>query len=45
VLRLLSLHNLHWYGEIVAGARSAIAEGRYAAWARAVTSELEAGVV
>ena len=44
VLRLLSLHNLHWYGEIVAGARGAIAEGRYAAWAREVTSELEAGV-
>jgi queuine tRNA-ribosyltransferase len=44
VLRLLSLHNLHWYGEIVAGARAAIAEGRYAAWARAVTSELEVGV-
>jgi len=44
VLRLLSLHNLHWYGEIVAGARAAIAEGRFAAWAREVTSELEAGV-
>ncbi|HEX8790423.1 MAG TPA: tRNA guanosine(34) transglycosylase Tgt [Polyangiaceae bacterium] len=44
VLRLLSLHNLHWYGEIVAGGRAAIAEGRYAAWARATTSELEAGV-
>ena len=44
VLRLLSLHNLHWYGEIVAGARAAIAEGRYAEWAREVTSELEAGV-
>ena len=44
VLRLLSLHNLHWYGEIVAGARSAITDRRYAAWAREVTSELEAGV-
>jgi queuine tRNA-ribosyltransferase len=43
-LRLLSLHNLHWYGEIVAGARAAMTERRYAAWARAVTSELEAGV-
>lgn len=43
VLRLLSLHNLHWYGEIVAGARAAIAEGRYAAWSRAVTADLEAG--
>lgn len=44
VLRLLSLHNLHWYGEIVAGGRAAIAEGRYGAWAQAITSELEAGV-
>ena len=44
-LRLLSLHNLHWYGEIVAGARAAMADRRYAAWAREVTSELEAGVV
>lgn len=42
-LRLLSLHNLHWYGEIVAGGRAAIAEGRYGAWARGVVSELEAG--
>ena len=44
VLRLLSLHNLHWYGELVAGARAAIAEGRYGAWSRAVVSELEAGL-
>lgn len=43
-LRLLSLHNLHWYGEIVAGARAAIAEGRFGAWARAIISELEAGL-
>ncbi len=27
VLRLLSLHNLHWYGELVAGARAAIRSG------------------
>jgi queuine tRNA-ribosyltransferase len=33
-LRLLSLHNLHWYGELMAGARAAIEAGRYAAWSR-----------
>jgi queuine tRNA-ribosyltransferase len=33
-LRLLSLHNLHWYGELTAGAREAIARGRYADWSR-----------
>jgi queuine tRNA-ribosyltransferase len=33
-LRLLSLHNLHWYGELVAGAREAIAFGRFDPWAR-----------
>jgi queuine tRNA-ribosyltransferase len=38
VLRLLSLHNLHWYGELTRGARGAIAGGGYAAWA---TSMLE----
>ena len=27
VLRLLSVHNLHWYGELVAGARAAIRAG------------------
>jgi queuine tRNA-ribosyltransferase len=32
-LRLLSLHNLHFYGELVAGAREAIGRGDYAAWA------------
>ncbi len=32
-LRLLSLHNLHWYGELVAGARAAIQESRYSQWA------------
>lgn len=31
VLRLLSVHNLHWYGELVAGARAAI---KAQAWAR-----------
>ena len=34
-LRLLSLHNLHWYGELVAGARDAISRGEYAAYKRA----------
>ena len=33
-LRLLSLHNLHFYGELVGGARLAIEEGRFAAWSR-----------
>ncbi len=42
VLRLLSLHNLHWYGELVAAARAAVARGDYAAWARATISGMEA---
>jgi queuine tRNA-ribosyltransferase len=33
-LRLLSLHNLHYYGRLVEGARRAIEEQRYALWAR-----------
>ena len=33
-LRLLSLHNLHYYGWLVGGARRAIEEQRYAAWAQ-----------
>jgi queuine tRNA-ribosyltransferase len=37
-LRLLSLHNLHWYGELVAGARDAIARGVFGPWAREVLS-------
>jgi queuine tRNA-ribosyltransferase len=32
VLRLLSLHNLHFYGELVGGARRAIQEGRFATY-------------
>jgi queuine tRNA-ribosyltransferase len=49
-LRLLSLHNLHWYGELVAGARAAIAgkagkagkgDARYAAWAARTISTME----
>jgi queuine tRNA-ribosyltransferase len=43
-LRLLSLHNLHWYGELVAGAQAAIAQSRFAAWARGVISGMEAEV-
>ena len=31
-LKLLSLHNLHFYGELVAGARDAIARGEYASY-------------
>ena len=41
-LRLLSLHNLHWYGELVAGARAAIERGEYAAWATDVLSGMDA---
>jgi queuine tRNA-ribosyltransferase len=29
VLRLLSVHNLHWYGELTAGARAAIRKGNW----------------
>lgn len=32
VLRLLSLHNLHWYGELVRGAREAIRAGSWPAY-------------
>ncbi len=42
-LRLLSLHNLHWYGELMALARAAIAEGRYESWARDARNALAAG--
>jgi queuine tRNA-ribosyltransferase len=40
-LRLLSLHNLHWYGELVAGARAAIEAQRYDPWAKGVLGALE----
>lgn len=43
-LRMLSLHNLHWYGQLVAGARNAISEGRYEGWARETITTMEAGV-
>jgi queuine tRNA-ribosyltransferase len=40
-LRLLSLHNLHFYGELCAAARTAIAEGRFRAWAQRTLNGLE----
>ena len=33
-LRLLSLHNLHWYGELLPGAREAIAAGAFSSFSR-----------
>ncbi len=40
-LRLLSLHNLHFYGELVRSAREAIVASRYEAFARAALARLE----
>lgn len=42
VLRLLSLHNLHYYGELMAGARRAIEERRYGAYCREAIAALAA---
>jgi queuine tRNA-ribosyltransferase len=42
-LRLLSLHNLHWYGELTRTARGAIDEGRFAAWAREALFDMQEG--
>jgi queuine tRNA-ribosyltransferase len=39
-LRLLSHHNLHWYGELVAGARAAIEQSRFVPWSRSVLEAL-----
>jgi queuine tRNA-ribosyltransferase len=39
-LRLLSLHNLHFYGQLTRAARQAIEEGRYEAWARGALAEM-----
>jgi queuine tRNA-ribosyltransferase len=39
-LRLLSLHNLHFYGELVAGARAAIERGQYDAFARTTLARM-----
>jgi queuine tRNA-ribosyltransferase len=43
-LRLLSLHNLHFYGELVAGARLAIEQGRLSAWSRGMLSAMSQGI-
>ena len=43
VLRLLSVHNLHWYGELVAGARAAIRDGTWSAYKTSTLALLEAG--
>lgn len=40
VLRLISLHNLHFYGWLVAGAREAIGQGSFAAYKRDRLAEL-----
>jgi queuine tRNA-ribosyltransferase len=40
-LRLLSLHNLHFYGEIMAGARAAIEAGRVDAWATGLLAGMQ----
>ncbi|CAN5236447.1 tRNA guanosine(34) transglycosylase Tgt [soil metagenome] len=45
VLRLLSLHNLHFYGELMAGARAAIEQGTYAAYAKAALARMDDGVI
>ena len=41
VLRLLTLHNLWLYGEIMRGARDAIERGAYSAWARETLTRME----
>ncbi len=43
VLRLLSVHNLHWYAELVSGARAAIRAGTWTAYKAAALGRLEAG--
>jgi queuine tRNA-ribosyltransferase len=42
-LRLLSLHNLHWYGELMSQARDAIVRGEFDLWSRAVSSSASVG--
>lgn len=42
-LRLLSLHNLHFYGELVAGAREAISARRYDAYRVETLTKLREG--
>ncbi len=41
VLRLLSIHNLHHYGALTAGARAAIEQGRFSEFAAAWNEPLE----
>lgn len=41
--RLISLHNLSFYGALMAGARDAIAEGRYAEYARTTAAGMREG--
>ena len=41
VLRLLSIHNLHWYGELVRGARDAIKKGTWPAYKTATLARME----
>jgi queuine tRNA-ribosyltransferase len=43
VLRLITAHNLHLYGQLVREAREAILENRYAEFARAWLSDLAGG--
>lgn len=40
-LRLLTLHNLHFYGRLTAGARAAVLANTFGAWAEARLRELE----
>ena len=42
-LRLMSLHNLHYYGELVRGARDAIRAGEYDKYARRALSAIAEG--
>ncbi len=43
VLRLLSLHNLFYYGELMRGAREAIERGSYAAYKETALAKIAAG--
>jgi queuine/archaeosine tRNA-ribosyltransferase len=44
-LRLLTLHNLHLYARLTAGARAAVLAGTFGAWAEARLLELESDPV
>jgi queuine tRNA-ribosyltransferase len=43
VLRLLSVHNLHWYGELVRGAREAIRAGNWPSYKARTLANLAEG--